>query len=426
VPAGGRSSRGRYEGIQLNSNPPVVTRDFTVICLATLLSGSAHSLVLTGIPLLLKQMGFAAGFVGLYIGAFALGALITRFPAGVAVDRLGWRAFGWGGAGLLGLGCVLYALVPLVRVQVPFTATVPLLLPLAGIAHSMGFSTYGTSASTFVAYTVPASRRGEAVGYYGILTDIAKGAAAGVSLLVVAARGFSALLGTAAALAVLAAILSWSLPDTTRTGDSVGFTAASFRIETKVLVPALVSAAIAIGGGTALGFVPLLGLERGIENPGIYFTAVALTSGSSRIIGGRLSDIYGRFALIIPGMLLATAGLVLVARTSSMGTLALAGIVYGIGSGTAQSAFLVLIMDLAPPDRLGSAMATFWAIMDIGVSAGSIVAGQIVLAVGYGGAFVTASSAPFLALCAFLTYARLRRARSGAHDEAPQPMEALD
>jgi MFS family permease len=164
----------------LNSKAPIFTRDFVLVCLATLLSGSVQSLVLTAIPLLLKQLGFAAGFVGGFLGAFAMCALIARFPVGGAVDRFGSRAFGAGGAGLLSVACVLYVLVPLVPARTPFAAAVPLLLPLAGIAHSVGFSTYGTAASSFVAYTVPPTRRGEAVGYYGILKNIATGIAAGL------------------------------------------------------------------------------------------------------------------------------------------------------------------------------------------------------------------------------------------------------
>jgi MFS family permease len=394
----------------LNSKAPIFTRDFVLICFATLLAHSAHSLVLTAIPLLLKEMGFAAGFVGGFVGAFAMCALMARFPVGGAVDRFGSRALGTGGAGLLGVACVLYVFVPLVLVRMPFAAVVPLLLPLAGIAHSVGFSTYGTSASSFVAYTVPTTRRGEAVSYYGILKNIATGMAAGVSLLIVTAWGFSALLGIAAVMAALAAVLSSSLHEATRTGDSRGSTAGPFRIETKVLVPALVSAMLAAGTGTALAFVPLLGLERGITNPGVYFTAVALASIVFRITAGRLADTYGRFASIIPGMLLATAGLVLVAKASSTETLALAGIVYGIGSASAAPALEALIIDLAGLARRGSAMATHWAMVDLGVSAGSIVAGQIAPVVGYGGLFVAASSAPLVGLCGFLVYVRLRRA----------------
>ncbi|HEM61628.1 MAG TPA: hypothetical protein ENO24_05005, partial [Chloroflexi bacterium] len=164
---------------------PVFTRAFVLVCCATVLLTSAERLVLTALPLYLVQIGFGSGFVGAFVAAFALCALLVRFPVGMGVDRFGSRAFGLTGAALLAAGCVLYALVPLVSWRVPVAASIPVLLPIAGIAHSVGFSTHGTSASGFVAYEAPMARRGEAVGYYGVLMNVAKGIAAGVSLLIV-------------------------------------------------------------------------------------------------------------------------------------------------------------------------------------------------------------------------------------------------
>jgi len=400
----------------LSPRAPVFTRDFLLVCLVTLLSSSAHSLVLTAIPLFLIQMGFGAAFVGGFIGAFSMCALIARFPVGVAVDRFGCRAFGSGGAGLLFVACMLYALVPVVPWRVPFTAAVPLLLPVAGIAHSLGFSTYGTSASSFVAYTVPTARRGEAVGYYGILMNVARGLAAGVSLLIVAQWGFSALLGTAAVIAALAAILALSLDDAPRVAKTSSLTAGRFRLQSKVLLPASVSATLAAGAGAALAFVPVLGAERGVANPGIYFTAVALTSIAFRIVAGRAADSYGRFAPVIPGMLLASGGLLLISHASSVETLVLAGVVFGMGLATAEPALQALVIDRASQDQRGSAMATYYAMVDLGVSTGSVVSGHLAPSVGYGGVFSIASWAPIVGMCGFVGSACLgkRRPRRGS------------
>ena len=389
----------------MNSKAPLFTRDFVLICFATFLFYCAQWLALTAIPLLLKQMGLGAEFVGGYLGAFALGALIARFPIGGAVDRFGSRVFGVSGAGLIGIGCILYALMLFVPVRMSFITAVPLLLPFAGIAHSVGFSIYGTSAISFVAYAAPSARRGEAVAYYGILINVATAMAAGVSLLIVAAWGFTILFATAATLAALAAILASNLREAPRAGDSRESTASALRIETKVLVPGFANTALAASNGAAVAFVPLLGLARGIANPGLYFTAVALTSILSRAVAGRLVDKYGRAVSIIPGMLLASVGLLLVAQTFSTDMLVVAGLVFGIGSASAMPALQALAIDLAGPAQRGSAMATYWAMIDLGVSLGSILAGQIAPVVGYGGLFIAASTAPLVGLGIFMAYA---------------------
>lgn len=395
----------------LSYTAPVFTRDFVLVCFATLLLTSAQSLVLTAIPLYLVQIGFTPGFVGAFIAGFAMCALVARLPVGVGVDRLGSRAFGLAGAALLSVACVLYAMGPLVSWRVPFALGIPVWLPIAGIAHSVGFSTHGTSASGFVAYAAPMARRGEAVGYYGVLMNVAKGIAAGVSLLIVAARGFAFLLVLAAVLAALASILWFVLGDNQRTTRGTGSMSGRFRIDRKVLIPASVAALLSAGAGVALAFVPLAGVERGVANPGIYFTAVALTSIAFRVVAGRVADSYGRSASIVPGMLLVSAGLMLIARASSTPMLALAGIVYGLGLASADPALQALAIDVAQPKHRGSAMATYYAMVDLGVSAGSVVSGQLAGLVGYGGAFAAASCAPLVGLGGFLGYVRLGRLR---------------
>jgi MFS family permease len=293
----------------------------------------------------------------------------------------------------------------------------PLLLAIAGLAHGVGFGTYGTSASSFVAYAAPVARRGEAVGYYGVLLNVAKAAAAGVSLLIVAAWGFFVLLGIAAVMAGLGAILWSTLADAPRPGRGSSRATHGFRLESKVLVPAFVGAAMAAGAGVALAFVPLVGLERGVSNPGVYFTAVAFASILFRIAAGRVADSYGRSVSIVPGMLFVSAGLMLVAHAASTEAFALAGAVCGIGLASADPALQALVMDVAEPDRRGSAMATYYALVDLGVSAGSAAAGQLVPVWGYERAFTAGSCAPLVGLGGFVGYGslgRLRRSRGKA------------
>ncbi len=398
--------------------PPLFTRGYVTVCLATLLSSAAQYSVITAIPVLLRQLDLPDGFVGGFVGLFALGALATRFPIGVAIDRLGARRFGAGGTALVAISCILYALMTGISINVPLVATVPLLLPIAGLVHSVGFGIYGTSANAFVAYIVPAERRGEAVAYFGVLMNVAMSIGAGVSLLIVGAWGFDALLGLAATLAVVAALL-WSTLSDVRHDTAHDGPASKFGVETKVLIPALANTALAAGNGAALAFVPLLGLERGIANPGIYFTAVALTSILSRLVMGRVADVWGRFVSIVPGMLVAAVGYGLVSQASSVEMLGLAGIVVGMGTASAVPALQALAIDMAGPNRRGAAMATFWAMVDLGVSIGSIAAGQMAPIVGYGGVFAAMSAAPLIGLAGISYLARFSQ-RGGTPKAVPQ------
>ncbi len=172
----------------MDSKPPIFTRDFILVCSAAFAYSAAQSLVVTALPLFLKNLGLATGFIGGFIGAISIFALASRLPIGGAVDRFGSRILGSVGAGLLGCSFILYAFIPFA--PSPLIASMPLLLPFAGILHGAGIGTYGTATYSFVAYTVPQARRGEAVGYYGILINVAQAIAAGMSLFIVASWGF--------------------------------------------------------------------------------------------------------------------------------------------------------------------------------------------------------------------------------------------
>lgn len=388
----------------MNSQPPVLTRNFVLICLATFFSSGAQFLVLTAIPSLLTDLGYSSGFVGVFVGAFGLGALVVRLPVGRAVDRFGTRVFAVIGAVSMSSAYVLYAILSIALKQPSFGSLVPFLLPLAGLGHSLGFSTYGTAAHSFVAFAAPRKRRGEAISYYGMLIDAARALGSGLSLVIVAARGYSEPLLFAALIALLAAALASRLERATRKMDDSALPPAALRIETRVLPPALTNSSLALSGGAALAFVPLLGLERGIVNPGAFFTVVSLTSIVMRIFTGRLIDRFGRVSSVVPGMLLTAAGLLIVSRMSSHTTLVLAGLVYGTGFSIASIALQAYAIDLGGREQQGAAMATYFAMVDVGIAVGSMAAGQLASRVGYGGVFSTASAVPVVGLAAFLIY----------------------
>jgi len=375
-----------------------------LICLATFFSSGAQFLVLTAIPSLLTELGFSSGFVGAFVGAFGLGALLVRLPVGRAVDRFGTRVFAVIGAGSMSGAYVLYAILSIALIRPSFGSVVPFLLPLAGLGHSLGFSTYGTAAHSFVAYTAPKTRRGEAISYYGMLIDAARALGAGLSLVIVSARGYAEPLVFAAFTALLAAALASRLEVAAKRMGVDTISSKPLRIETRVLPPALTNSSLALSGGATLAFVPLLGLERGIVNPGAFFTVVSLTSILMRIFTGRLIDRFGRFSSVIPGMLLAAVGLLVISRMSSIGALVVAGLVYGTGFAIASIALQAYAIDLGGQEQQGAAMATYFAMVDIGIAVGSITAGQFASLLGYGGVFLMASVVPVIGLAVFLLY----------------------
>jgi MFS family permease len=387
----------------------ILTLGFILVGLATLAQASCLMLVNTSIGLLVvREFGLGPQVVGAVIGIQATCALLSRFPVGSWTDRYGSRLFAFGGAALMVVSCVAFILSMSIRAAIPIGGGVPILLVLASMLSGVALSTFSTAASTYIAYTVPVSRRAEAVGYYGVLLGLAQGFGAGVSIVIVDGLGFGALYAIAGVATVVAALLSLGLRQDSRP-ESTTAMGVGFRLHRGVVAPSLAQYSMIVGTGAAFSFIPLLGISRGVMNPGLYFTAVAISSIVARLLTGRIADRRGRFAAIVPGMIVTAVGMYIVSSAASAEAFILAGVAVGIGFATAQPALQALAIDLAGPAERGTAMATFWAFTDFGVITGSFVSGQIAALSGLGTVFVVSAAMPLVGVAGLLAWHQLRR-----------------
>ena len=386
----------------------IFTLGFILVGLATLSQASSLMLVNISIGLLVeREFSLGPQVVGAVIGIQATCALLSRFPVGSWSDRYGSRLFAFGGAAMMVVSCVAFILSMSFRAAIPIGGGVPILLVLASMLSGVALSMFSTAASTYIAYTVPISRRAEAVGYYGVLQGLAQGFGAGVSIVIVDGMGFGALYAIAGVATVVAALLSLGLREDSRpkTATPMG---AGFRLHRGVVAPSLAQYSVIVGTGAAFSFIPLLGISRGVTNPGLYFTAVAISSIVARLLTGRIADRRGRFAAIVPGMIVTAVGMYIVSSAASAEAFLLAGVAVGIGFATAQPALQALAIDLAGPAERGTAMATFWAFTDFGVITGSFLSGQIVAVSGFGAVFVVSAVMPLVGVAGLLAWRQLR------------------
>jgi len=386
----------------------IFTLGFILVGLATLSQASSLMLVNISIGLLVeREFSLGPQVVGAVIGIQATCALLSRFPVGSWSDRYGSRLFAFGGAALMVVSCVAFILSMSFRAAIPIGGGVPILLVLASMLSGVALSMFSTAASTYIAYTVPISRRAEAVGYYGVLQGLAQGFGAGVSIVIVDGMGFGALYAIAGVATVAAAILSLGLREDSRPKSATPM-GAGFRLHRGVVAPSLAQYSVIVGTGAAFSFIPLLGISRGVTNPGLYFTAVAISSIVARLLTGRIADRRGRFAAIVPGMIVTAVGMYIVSSAASAEAFLLAGVAVGIGFATAQPALQALAIDLAGPAERGTAMATFWAFTDFGVITGSLLSGQIVAVSGFGAVFVVSAVMPLVGVAGLLAWRQLR------------------
>jgi len=387
----------------------IITLGFVLVGVATLAQTSSLMLVNTSVGLLVvREFGLGPQVVGAVIGIQASCALLSRFPVGSWSDRFGSRLFAFGGAALMVVSCVAFILSMSIRAAIPIGGGVPILLVLASMLSGVALGSFSTAASTYIAYTVPISRRAEAVGYYGVVQGLAQGFGAGVSIVIVDGLGFGALYAIAAIATAVAALVSLGLHEANRP-EAAAPMGIGFRLHRGVVAPSLAQYSVIVGTGAAFSFIPLLGISRGVSNPGLYFTAVAIASIVARLLTGRIADGRGRFAAIAPGMIVTAVGMYILSSAASAEAFMLAGVAVGIGFATAQPALQALAIDLAGPADRGTAMATFWAFTDFGVITGSFVSGQIAALSGFGTVFVVSAVMPLVGVAGLLVWRQLRR-----------------
>jgi MFS family permease len=176
----------------------------TILTPAFVTASVANFLFFTGLagfvllPLHLRQLGATDGQLGLIMACYSATAIVVQPLVGAWVDRSDRRAF-------LVIGAVLTSGVALLFAAVPNTLGLfPLLRALQGVAFSIFF----IANFTIVVDLVPPDRRGQALGIFGIsgLVSGAVGPALGEFL--VRAAGFRQLFLAAAALPLLAAVIS--------------------------------------------------------------------------------------------------------------------------------------------------------------------------------------------------------------------------
>jgi MFS family permease len=318
--------------------------------------------------------------MGLYSGT----AIFCQPLVGAWVDRTGRRAFMLGGATLAGLAALGFALAP---------GVLPL-FPVWRIIQGVAYSMFFVANFTMVVDLVPAARRGQALGIFGIsgLTSTAVGPALGE--LVARAWGFRVFFAVAAGVSFLALAVAARVaePGRRRPGDRLGLAGL---VQAVVTAPRLVMAlavAFGLGLGTVFTFLPTYAATLGVTRIGLFAVAYSVGALTVRAAGGQLIDRVGRRPVIVPALGLQAVGAVLLAALAPLvgrvglpaaPLLTLVGLVAGAGHGFLYPALSALVMDLTPDDRRGRVVGVFSAFILAGNAAGAMSFGYVAHALGY-------------------------------------------
>ena len=122
---------------------------------------------------------------------FVIGALIGRVWTGINITRIGMKR-------LLYIGGLIFLVLTF---GYYLTTNIPLLF-LIRVIQGAGFGIGATASGTIAGHVVPASRRGEGIGYYALSVTLAAAVGPALSIMIYSSLGFGSLLGIALGLLV--------------------------------------------------------------------------------------------------------------------------------------------------------------------------------------------------------------------------------
>ena len=361
---------------------------------AFLTAAAANFLFFTGLagfvllPLHLRQLGATDGQMGLIMACYSGTAIVAQPLVGVWVDRGGRRVFLVIGAALTAAVALLFAARP------DALGLFPLLRGLQGAA----FSIYFIANFTVAIDLVPAERRSQALGIFGISGLVSGAVGPALGELLVQVAGFRGLFLAGAVLAVLAAVISARLaipPPPARPVEHEGLAGLLRGMAAAPRLPLTLGSAFGLGQGVMFTFFPTYASDLGVRWVGLFAVAYSGAALLVRATAGGLADRLGRRAVIIPALavqagataVLAALGLLRGAGVPAAPFLGLAGLVSGVAHGFLYPALTALIVDVTPPERRGRVLGIFMASILAGQAGGAVGFGYLAHAVGYGAMF---------------------------------------
>ncbi|HEY3087088.1 MAG TPA: MFS transporter [Jatrophihabitantaceae bacterium] len=257
---------------------------------------SGFCLPLPVVPLYAATAGADGAGVGQSTGAMMLSTVLPELAVPRMVARVGYRAVMALGLILLGAPAATLATSP----------TLPLVLA-ASLARGAGLGIVLVAGTALAAEIVPAERRGEGLGVYGVAAGAPAVACLPLGVWLTGHVGYPPVFLAGAALPLAGLLATIGLPARRAEVQRHGAVLGTFRVPGPVR-PAVVFAAVMLAAGVVVTFLPLA-----VPASSRQFAAVALLAQASltpvaRWAAGRYGDRHGFSRLLVPAVLAAALG----------------------------------------------------------------------------------------------------------------------
>lgn len=352
----------------MDNKEKIWNKEFILICLVNLLTFTSFYFLLPTLPIFVMDVLHGeTRHVGYIIGILTLTAVMARPVAGYMLDALGRKK-------IVVIALVCFAFTAF---SYHIASSLLLLFSLRALhGFSWGFSSTGLG--TMASDIVPSSRRGEGLGYYGMMTTIAMAIGPVLSLYVLGQYGFTYLFAVSSGIAAIGVLLLFFITSSVETlsEGQRKLTLDSF-LERKVFSISAMVFFIALTYGGIVSFITLYAKELGVGNPGIYFLVYAIAIIMVRPYSGKIFDQEGPVRIMGIGLGSIMIAFMLLYIASETFMFLLSAVIMGIGFGIVQPINMAMAIKRVEPFRRGAANGTLMSANDLGIGLGSVLLGML-------------------------------------------------
>jgi len=370
------------------SNPLLWSSDFIFACVANFLMGFSFYLLMPTLPFyIIQQYHSNPSQIGYIVSCYVLAALLIRPFSGYLVDSFSRKS----------VYLISFAFFVAFYFGYLIAGTV-LFLMLLRFMHGLSWGIITTAGNTLAIDIMPAEKRGQGIGYYGLALNVSMALGPVVGIYLYQHYSFDALFYTAIVFGIIGLICAACITAHPKPKKNHNALSLDRFILVKAIPVGINLLLITISYGMILSFAAMYGKETNANNPGLFYFLLAVGIACSRIISGKLIDGGQLNKMSLIGIVILTLSFISFSFLKVPLIYYASGMAMGFGYGMTFPAFQTIFVNMASHQQRGTANSTFYTAFDLGVGLGMLLAGKIASYANLSAAFAFSASACLLSL----------------------------
>lgn len=350
----------------MNTVQKIWHRKFILLTSTNFLMCVTYYSIISTLPIyLVSELQAGKRDVGLVLGAYTIASIFIRPFGGFALDKFGRHT-------IYIIALLLYTIF---FGGYLIAATITSLI-IVRFMHGLTWGVTTIAGSTIAVDIIPASKRGEGIGYFGLSTTLGMSIGPVIGLFICHHYGYTAMFlsGIAASFISLVCACFIKLPKLQPVNVHFSW---SNLFDRRSLIPSINLLIIMSTYGGLLSFIALYGREIGIQNTAMFFLVFSIGIASSRLIAGKSFDREGPAKILTVCLSLLIVGFTLLILFKNAAGFYISAIIMGYGIGVVFPVFQAMINNMADPKRRGAANSTLFTFLDMGMGAGMVIMGYV-------------------------------------------------